>query len=263
MKSKVRLRKVALLGLMLGTVAAVALGGGTAQASSGQRSLKEMLARSELAFIGRVEKIEYLLSEPTGPEGVRVPHTFVTYRVEQMFLGQAPGGSVTLRFVGGWDSRKMRYMASSNTPQFDMGDYDILFVEGNTRRMCPLVGLVDGRLRVIRGRVYTEMGLAVFPERDGVLRTGEMVRLEEVSTTSVNGRIFQTQTTGPLAVDYPGNAMGAEMFMTAIAALARYATPARAFVNADRTKPFAGPDQTPAPPPAENPPVKKTSGRSR
>ena len=263
MKRKVRLRRVTILGLMLGAVAAVALGGGTAQASSGQRSLKEMLARSELAFIGRVEKIEYLLSEPTPPEGVRVPHTFVTYRVERMFLGRAPGGSVTLRFVGGWDNRKMRYMSSSISPQFDVGDYDILFVTGNTKSICPLVGHADGRFRIVRGRVYSEMGLAVLPGQDGLLRTGEMVRLEEVSTTSVNGRIFQTQTTGPLAVDYPGNAMGAEMFMTAIAALARYATPARAFVNADRTKPFAGPDMTPAPPPAENPPAKKTPGRSQ
>ena len=262
MKSKVRLRRVGFLGLMLGAVAAIALGGGTAEVSSGQRSLKEMLARSELAFIGRVEKIEYLLSEPTGPEDVRVPHTFVTYRVERMFLGQAPGGPVTLRFVGGWDARKMRYMASSNTPQFDVGDYDILFVEGNTKRMCPLVGHADGRLRVIRGRVYTEMGLAVLPERDGVLKTGEMVLLEEVSTTSVNGRIFCTQTTGPLAVDFPGDAVEAERLMTTIAALARYATPARAFMNADRTKPFAGPDQTPAPPPTERAADKQKNGRS-
>jgi hypothetical protein len=262
MKSKVRLRRVAFLGLMLGAVAAIALGSGTAQASSGRRSLKEMLARSELAFIGRVEKIEYLLSEPTGPEGVRVPHTFVTYRVERMFLGQAPGGSVTLRFVGGWDSRKMRYMASSNTPQFDTGDYDILFVEGNTRRMCPLVGLVNGRLRVIRGRVYTEMGLAVFPERDGVLRTGKMVRLEEVSTTSVNGRTFLTLTTGPLAVDFPGDAVEAEVLMAAIANLARDVAPAHVFVNADRAAPFAGPDMTPAPPPADKSPDKKKNGRS-
>jgi hypothetical protein len=90
-----------------------------------------------------------------------------------------------------------------------------------------------------------------------------MVRLEEVSTTSVSGRIFQTQMTGPSAVDFPGDAAEAGMLMTTIAALARSAMPARDFVNADRTRPFAGPDQTPAPPPAENPPAKKTPGGSR
>ena len=262
MKSKVRLRRVAFLGLMLGAVAAIALGSGTAQASSGQRSLKEMLARSELAFIGRVEKIEYLLSEPTGPEGVRVPHTFVTYRVERMFLGQAPGGPVTLRFVGGWDSRKMLYMASSNTPQFDAGDYDILFVEGNTKRMCPLVGGVEGRLRIIRGQAYTETGRAVLMGNDGSLSSGGKYRFEEVSITNVNGRPFSTHAIGPGTKEFPSNAVEAEVLMAAIANLARDVAPAHVFVNADRAVPFAGPDMTPAPPPAEKSPDKKKNGRS-
>ncbi len=263
MKGNSWLRRIALLGLISAAMATMALDAGTVQASPGRLSFKDMAARSELVFAGRVEKIEYLLSEPTPPEGVRVPHTFVTYRVERLFLGQAPGGPVTLRFMGGWDSRKMRYMASSITPQFDVGDLDILFVAGNTKSICPLVGRADGRLRIVRGRVYSEMGLAVLPGQDGLLRTGEMVRLEEVSATSVNGRIFQTQTTGPSAVDFPGNAVGAEELMTIIADLTRDMAPARIFMNADRAKPFAGPDQTPAPPPAEKPPAKKTSGRSR
>jgi len=262
MKRKVRLKRVAFLGLMLGLVAAIASGGGTTQAPSGRRSLKEMLARSELAFIGRVEKIEYLLSEPTPPEGVRVPHTFVTYRLEQVFLGQAPGGQVTLRFVGGWDARKMRYMTSSNTPQFDVGDNDILFVEGNTKRMCPLVGGVEGRLRIIRGQAYTETGRAVLMGNDGCLLSGGKYRLEEVSITNVNGRPFSTLTIGPGAMESPSSAVGAEKLMAAIADLARDVEPAQVFVNADRAAPFAGPDMTPAPPPAEKSPDRQKNGRS-
>ena len=262
MKRKVRLRRVALLGLMLGLVAALASDGGTAQAPSGQRSLKEMLARSELTFIGRVEKIEYLLSEPTGPEGVRVPHTFVTYRVEQVFLGRAPGVLVTLRFVGGFDSRKLRYMASSNTPQFDLGDHDILFVEGNTKKMCPLVGGVEGRLRMIRGQAYTETGRAVLMGDDGSLSSGGKYRFEEVSITNVNGRPFCTQTIGPGATEFPSDAVEAGVLMAAITDLARDATPAQAFVNADPAAPFAGPDMTPAPPPTEKSPDKQKNGRS-
>jgi len=263
MKSKVRLKKAPFPGLWLAVLAAITLLGGNVQAMSGPWSFKAMAARSELAFAGRVEKIEYLLSEPTAPESVRIPHTFVTYRVERVFLGKAPRGPITLRFIGGFDPRKMLYMASSNTPQFDVGDHDILFVEGNTRRMCPLAGGVEGRLRIIRGRVYTEEGLALLLGRDGFLRSGEMVRLEEVSTTTVDGRVFRTQTTGPWAVDFPGDTVRAEALMAIIADVARNTTPARVFVNADRTRPFAGPDQTPAPPPAENPPAKKTPGRSQ
>jgi len=57
-----------------------------------------------------------------------------------------------------------------------MGDYDILFVEGNTRRMCPLVGGVEGRLRIIRGQAYTETGRAVLMGNDGSLSSGGSIR---------------------------------------------------------------------------------------
>jgi len=254
MKSQVLLRGVASLGLLLLTFAAIVSDVGSVQASSDQLSLKELLAQSEFAFVGRVDKIEYALSEPTGPEGVRVPHTFVTYRVEQVFLGEAPSGLVTLRFVGGLDPGKMRYMASTNTPQFDVGDHDILFVQGNTRRLCPLVGGVGGRLRVIDGQVYTETGRAVLMGSDGSLRYGGMYRLEEVLTTQVNGRPLSSLQMGPGASELPSNAVGAEELMGAIVDFSRNATSAQVFVNADLAVPFAGPDMTPAPPPAERSP---------
>jgi hypothetical protein len=156
----------------------------------------------------------------------------------------------------------MRYMASSNTPQFDMGDYDILFVEGNTRRMCPLVGGVEGRLRIVHGQAYTETGRAVLMGNDGSLWSGGKYRLEEVSITNVNGRPFSTQTIGPGAKEFPSNAVEAEALMAAIADLARGVAPAQVFMNADRAAPFAGPDMTPAPPPAEKSPDKQKNGRS-
>jgi hypothetical protein len=262
MKSHVLLRRVAFLGFLLAAFAAIVSDGRTVQASSDQLSLKEMVAQSELAFIGRVDKIEYALSEPAGPEGVRVPHTFVTYRVEQVFLGEAPSGLVTLRFVGGLDPRKMRYMASTNTPQFDVGDHDILFVQGNSRRLCPLVGGVGGRLRVIDGQVYTEAGRAVLMGSDGSLRYGGMYRLEEVMTTQVNGRPLSSQRMGPGASELPSNAVGAEALMGAIADFSRNATPPQVFVNADGAVPFAGPDMTPAPPPAETSPGRPAPGKA-
>jgi hypothetical protein len=260
MKSKVRLRRVAVIGLLLAAMAAMAPGSGNATAVPNSLSLKETIGRSELVFQGHVEKIEYALSEPTGPESVRVPHTFVTYRVERVFLGEPRGGVVTLRFVGGFDPRKMRYMASSNTPQFDVGDQDILFVEGNTRKMCPLVGGVGGRLRVITGQVYTEAGRAVLLGSDGFLRIGGKYWLEEVSTTQVNGRSFTTQKIGPGAMELPSNAAGTEELTGIIAELARDVAPVRTFLNADRAVPFAGPDMTPAPPPGENSPTSPASG---
>ena len=143
-----------------------------------------------------------------------------------------------------------------------MGDYDILFVEGNTRRMCPLVGGVEGRLRIIRGQAYTETGRAVLMGNDGSLSSGGKYQLEEVSITNVNGRPFSIQTIGPGAKEFPSNAVEAEVLMAAIVNMARGVAPAQVFVNADRAVSFAGPDMTPAPPPSERSPDKQKNGRS-
>src|SRR5690606_39737172 len=70
-------RAAALLALLLGAGAAAAQVAPTAE----QPTLAEMTAMSDLVFRGVAEDVQYVLSEPGGPEATRVPFTFVTYRV--------------------------------------------------------------------------------------------------------------------------------------------------------------------------------------
>jgi hypothetical protein len=134
-----------------------------------------------------------------------------------------PGPQVTLQFLGGLNAQTLRYMASSQTPQFDLGDEDILFVQGNTTRPCPLVGNRDGRLRVIGGQLYTETGRAVLLAPDGALQFGARYRLPEVETTTAGGRPLTQQTPGPDTRELPSNAVDVAAVMTALADLGRQA----------------------------------------
>jgi hypothetical protein len=215
-------------------------------------SLKNMIDQASLVFAGQVESIAYALSEPSGPEKIRVPYTFVTYRVDKVFSGATPGGLVTLQFAGGFDPQKNLYMATSQTPQFDVGDQDILFVQNNTQTICPLVSKINGRLRIIGGKVYSEDGRSVLSPERGSLRYGPRYKLPEVETTTVNGKEYTTLKSGPSATSATdSNAVEATDMMAAIEALAVGAEPKQTFINADPKTPFNEPDMGPAPPPAE------------
>jgi hypothetical protein len=213
------------------------------------RLVSDLLAQSELAFVGMVEQIDYAFSEPSRPGANRIPHTFVRYRVEKLYAGEPPDGSVTLRFIGGFDPVKMRILTSTRTPEIDLGDRDLLFVRGNTTTICPLVGDLDGRLRLIDGRVYSEEGRSVRLGPNGLLRLGARHRLEAVETMTVQGRTFRMRTPDPKAPDGPGDAVAEEELIAVVLAAAQGLESPKGFVDADPSVPFAGPDTTAVPPP--------------
>ena len=121
-------------------------------------TLAELAAASDLVFRGTVESLETVMSEPTGASGTRLPYTLVRYRVQDVLHGMADGSSITLRCLGGIDPRSGLLLLTSVTPEFVEGDEDILFVHGNGTRITPLVGDLDGRVRVIDGRAMSETG---------------------------------------------------------------------------------------------------------
>lgn len=235
--------------LALAAAVLASAGTSTVLACSSERSLETLAGDADLVFRGEIQDIRYAMSEPGGPEGTRVPHTFVTYRVDDVLRGDNPGLVLTLRFVGGLDQESLRYTTASHVPQFDVGDEDILFVRDNGQSICPLVGHDDGRLRVIGGQLYSETGRAVSLERDGTLLMGDRFRLPEVMSTTVLGRVFP-RGLGPDLKDGPSDAMTAEALAEAVDRMALPA-PAGAFASADAALPFDGPDMTPAAPPAD------------
>lgn len=125
-----------------------------------QKDLGDLVGESALVIHGRVVDIQYRNSNPTREEPNGVPHTFVTYEVRETLRGRESVQRLTLRFVGGADGRGGIYMEST-TPTFARGQEDILMVQGGALDDCPLVDCVEGRFRVIDGRVYNGWGVPI------------------------------------------------------------------------------------------------------
>lgn len=145
-------------------------------------SPRELVEDAQLILQGVVTDVAYKNSEATTPGEARIPHTFVTFAIEQTFKGSAAkGGHITLRFEGGPDGTG-RAMLVPGMPMFDIGDRDILFVSHNRNLPCPLVGWEQGRFRVINNAVYTEQGQEVGVSSGGQLAFGAYRPLPEVVT---------------------------------------------------------------------------------
>jgi hypothetical protein len=251
MKQIIQSMKIGLLVVGLAVFATTASAQTAAQPMENGQSLKSMVAQSDLVFSGSVVNIEYALSKPTGPNEVALPHTFVTYSVEEVFAGESPGGFVTLRFIGGLDLETMRILSTSQTPQFDLGDEDILFVQDNTKKLCPLVGNIKGRLRVIKEQIYSEKGQSILLEKNGQLKEGGSYSLDEVDTTTIEGHTFTNELKGSKRKILPSNAVEVTRLKSLLKQSAKGYKPKKAFANADPSSSFAAPSGTPAAPPKD------------
>jgi hypothetical protein len=116
--------------------------------------ISELARESELVFQGTVIDVRY----QTSVEGL--PHTFVTYQVEDVLKGQYSEKTLTLRFIGGTkqEGDKLRRLQVSGVPSFEKGAQDLLMVNGNSQRNCPLVRCAEGRFRLDAGYVTDGAG---------------------------------------------------------------------------------------------------------
>lgn len=161
---------------------------GTDQNSALSNSVKE----ADYIFLGVVAKVEHRLSDGTP----QLPHTFVTFKVEQLLKGQVNQQLVTLRFIGGPDN-KGNFLSVSGVPLFDVGDRDILFVKNNGQSGCPLVECDEGRFRIINNKVYTEQGGIIQLNNQGKLVFGSVVPLEEVRTNKIGDTVVRDVFSSP------------------------------------------------------------------
>ncbi len=110
-------------------------------------SFAELVAEADCVVRGTVIVVEVKsVATPRGP-AIR---TFVTLAVEECAKGTAPQ-QLTLTLAGGKLGAKSS--AIIGMPQFQVGDREILFVQGNGRQFCPLVALYHGRYRVLADAV--------------------------------------------------------------------------------------------------------------
>jgi len=105
-------------------------------------TFEQLVKQAELIFQGTVTDARSVWE---GEGGQRHIETYVTFNVEDSVKGQA-GTSYTIRMLGGTVGNDT--MEVTDTPKFEVGDREILFVEHNNEQFVPLVGINHGRFHV-------------------------------------------------------------------------------------------------------------------
>jgi hypothetical protein len=114
-------------------------------------SFDELVTRAEVIFQGLVTDVR---SQWVGEGAQHHIVTYVTFKVDDAIKGN-PGATYTLRMLGGTVDGET--MEVSDSPKFQKGDRDILFVEHNGNQFIPLVGIMHGRFHVQTDAVGREI----------------------------------------------------------------------------------------------------------
>lgn len=157
-------------------LAAVALAGAATQALTVDvPTFSDLVAKAEL--IARTEVVGVRSEWRNSPSGQAVIVTVVTVAVEEAFKG-SPAQRFEFTQLGGQVGD--RSLTIPGLPTWRTGDRDILFIAGNGRAVCPLVGIAHGRYWVVAegGREYIarQDGAAVTVSGDLAIQGGAAVR---------------------------------------------------------------------------------------
>ncbi|MDQ6622339.1 MAG: hypothetical protein M3Y86_02485 [Verrucomicrobiota bacterium] len=107
----------------------------------------QLVSQAQLIIDGTVTDVT---SQWTGEGAQRHIVSYVTVKVADTLKGDAGGPSYTLRMLGGTVGTET--MEVSDSPKFQVGDRDILFVENNGTQFIPLVGIMHGRFHVAQDK---------------------------------------------------------------------------------------------------------------
>ncbi len=131
-------------------------------------ALTEQVRAATAIVRGVVARVSYARSEQSSEDEPPIPHTFVTYKIQEVLKGEGQRETVTLRFMGGPDGQG-GYFSVQDVPYFEEGDEDFLLIRGNGESVCPLVRCDQGRFRVVDERVYTNAGRPLYVTEKGQL----------------------------------------------------------------------------------------------
>lgn len=106
-------------------------------------SFEELVAKADTVI--RAEVIS-TRSEMQGEGAKKRIVTFVKVRVERVLVGEA-ATEMELEMLGGTVGNETMEVGGMTT--FSKGDRDILFVQGNGKQFCPLVGVNHGRYLIV------------------------------------------------------------------------------------------------------------------
>lgn len=197
--------------------------------------LSALAGEAELVFQGTVVDVQY----QTSLEGL--PHTFVTYQIEDVLKGQYRDKTITLRFIGGvkQEGDKLRRLQVTGVPEFAKGAQDLLLVSGNEQRICPLVHCAEGRFRLEGGYVSDGAGNTLGRDSKGAIRFAPNPnKMSAPEPSGDHGLIASpTETAAPLSPLDPVSFV-AHVRDVLAQQPAGTLTPVS---SADRSKPFTGP----------------------
>jgi hypothetical protein len=156
-----------------------------------QRDFPDLVARAEQIVAGTVTGIKQA-ADASG-----APVTLVTFADLTVLKGDV-GDTLTLRFYGGEIGDVVVHIP--DMPKFNIGDRAVLFVAGNGRDVCPLVGVWQG----------------VFNVRfDAAQQTDVVETNDRAPVVAIAGR--QIVRGGPAAADTGSAAMPLNTFLDSIA----------------------------------------------
>lgn len=143
-------------------------------------NVDSMLQNADMVIQGKIVDIQYKDSD----EGL--PHTFVTYQIDNLIAGNNSAKEVTLRFIGG-EQREgdvVRHLSVSEVPEFNKGESDVLFIRKNNTVICPLVKCSQGRFRDLNGLVTNSKGQPVLLNSQSKLELGKEIMTEHLHSNS-------------------------------------------------------------------------------
>ena len=165
-------------------------------------SLEQLVARAELVVRATVT---HTRCEWRGDGEDRHIVTVVTVSIHEALVGSAPA-EIALEFLGG--EIDGQWLRVEGQPHFTVGDDDFLFVAGNGRTFCPLVGMMFGRYLVAKD----DAGRELVARENGVPLTD----VKEIATPLNAGPVAHV-----LAATQRGQAMTPGDFSAAIRDVAR------------------------------------------
>ncbi len=129
-----------------------------------ERTFDDLCDRAEEVFCGRVASVVSRCDAPTG-----TIHTYTTLDELVWIKGDDGEPTFTVRTLGGTVDDES--LVVQGMPQFEIGRRYVLFVRGNQRVPCPLVGWHQGSFGVaedgVPERVTTHDGQPVFAIAQG------------------------------------------------------------------------------------------------
>lgn len=218
---------------------------------------QELLNKSDLVFSGKVVDVQYKDSI----DGI--PHTFVTYAIDQVISGRPDADQITLRFMGGRQQRGevIRYLEVSESPEFQVGDSDILFASKNNSSICPLANCTSGRFRNRDGVMTSDDGRAIIETQDHSYAFSSVVideKSEHKLDVSHGANAPAVATREPVGETLPANVISAESFIAELQQqakdLASVRTDLPVFVSASIKDDFKSAAMTPVAAPADEAP---------